>query len=62
VDVSALRLFVMAVAGWWAVLLPLGEPADQRRQKQAEGARVEHGGRVYINNGISGLQDPSAEQ
>jgi hypothetical protein len=44
------------------VLLPLVEPADQRRQEHSKGKRVEHGGRVYINNLISGLQGRSAEQ
>ncbi len=31
------------------VLLPLVEPADQRRQEHSEGHRVEHGGRVYTH-------------
>ena len=45
------------------VLLPLVEPADQRRQEHSEGQRVEHGGRVYTTDPISGPQDlrPSNE-
>jgi hypothetical protein len=39
------------------VLLPLAEPADQRRQEHSEGPRVEHGGRVYITDQVSGLED-----
>ena len=35
------------------VLLPLVEPADQRRQEHAEGERVEHGARVYTTDPIS---------
>ena len=37
-----------------SVLLPLVEPADQRRQEHAEGQRVEHGARVYTTRPISG--------
>ena len=44
------------------VLLPLVEPADQRRQEHSEGERVEHGGRVYTTDRISGHQRRSAEQ
>jgi len=44
------------------VLLPLVEPADQRRQEHSKGARVEYGGRVYLNNPVSGLQGCSADQ
>jgi hypothetical protein len=35
------------------VLLPLVEPADQRRQEQSDGEGVEHGGRVDTDR-ISG--------
>ena len=44
------------------VLLPLVEPADKRCQEHSERERVEHCGRVYINNPISGLQGPPAER
>ena len=42
------------------VLLPLVEPADQRRQEHSEGQRVEHGGRVYTTDPISEPRRPSA--
>ncbi len=44
------------------ILLPLVEPADQRRQEYSDGERVEHGGRVYTTDPISKPQGPSAEQ
>jgi hypothetical protein len=37
------------------VLLPLVEPAGQRRQEHSDRERVEHGGRVYTTGPISGL-------
>jgi hypothetical protein len=44
------------------VLLPLIEPADQRRKEHAEGERVGHGGRVYTTVWISERRRPWAEQ
>jgi hypothetical protein len=35
------------------VLLPLVEPADQRRQEHSERQRIEHGGRVYPTGPIA---------
>jgi nitrogen-specific signal transduction histidine kinase len=42
--------------GGESILLPLIEPADQRRQEHAEGQCVEHGARVYTTRPISGPQ------
>jgi hypothetical protein len=44
------------------LLLPLVEPADQPGQQHSERQGVEHGGRVYTTDRISGLRTPSAEQ
>ncbi len=44
------------------VVLPLGDPADQREQQPAEGRRVEHGGRVYPMDGTAEATLPSADQ
>jgi hypothetical protein len=41
----------------YGVLLPLVEPADQRRQERSEGQRVEHGGRVYPTGPVADLKD-----
>ena len=35
------------------ILLPLVEPADQRRQEHSERQRIEHGGRVYPTGPIA---------
>jgi hypothetical protein len=42
------------------VLLSLVEPAGQRGQNHRKEERVEHGGRVYTTDLISGSQRPSA--
>jgi hypothetical protein len=49
--------------GGHGVLLPLVESADQRRQEHSKRPPVRHGGRVYITNQVSGLEDlrPSNE-
>jgi hypothetical protein len=39
-------------------LLTLVERADHRRKEHSEGERIEHGGRVYTTDPISGLKDP----
>ena len=38
------------------ILLTLVEPAGHRREEHSEGARIEHGGRVYTTGRISGLK------
>jgi hypothetical protein len=38
--------------------LTLVEPADHRREEHSERARIEHGGRVYTTDPVSGLKDP----